>query len=151
MSKGTAEELVLNAVQPRMRLGERAVGLVRVDSGPWLYLALVLVAAAFALVVNHAQGFAIMALLLAALSALRVKSYAMVLTDEALYVVNLRGRSVGTVETIRPLVAVGFERNLLRMELDGRPCWLHPLYLGADADNFERRLRAASTGIAVAY
>ncbi len=151
MSKGTVEELVLNAVQPRMRLGERAVGLVRVDSGPWLYLALVLVAAAFALFVNHAQEFAIMSLLLAALSALRVKGYAMVLTDEALYVVNLRGRSVGTVETIRPLVAVGFERNLLRMELDGRPFWLHPLYLGGDADNFERRLRAASTGIAIAY
>lgn len=151
MSKGTMEELVLNAVQPRMRLGERAVGLVRVDSGPWLYLALVLVAAAFALVVNHAQEFAIMSLLLAALSALRVKGYAMVLTDEALYVVNLRGRSVGTVETIRPLVAVGFDRNLLRMELDGRPFWLHPLYLGGDADNFERRLRAASTGIAIAY
>ena len=109
--EGANEELVLNAVQPRMRLGERAVGLVRVDSGPWLYLALVLVAAAFALVVNHALDFAIMSLLLAALSAMRVKGYAMVLTDEALYVVPLRGRPVGTVEAIRPLVAVGFERN----------------------------------------
>ena len=75
----------------------------------------------------------------------------MVLTDEALYMVHLRGRTIGSVEVIRPLVAVGFDRNLLRIELDGRPFWVRPLYLGADADNFERRLRAASTGIAVAY
>ena len=59
--------------------------------------------------------------------------------------------SIGSVEVIRPLVAVGFDRNLFRIELDGRPFWVRPLYLGADADNFERRLRAASTGIAVAF
>ncbi len=151
MSKAAAEELVLNAVQPRMRLGERLVSLVRLDSGPWLYLALLLLATAFALFINHAQDFALMSALVAALCALRVKSYAMVLTDEALYVVHLRGKAVGGVEVIRPLVAVGFERNLMRIELDGRPFWLRPMYLGEEADNFERRLRAASTGIAIAF
>lgn len=151
MSKTATEELVLNAVQPRMRLGERLVSLVRVDTGPWLYLALLLLAAAFALVINHAQDYALMSALVAALCALRVNTYAMVLTDEALYMVHLRGRAVGSVEVIRPLIAVGIERNLMRIELDGRPFWLRPMYLGGDADNFERRLRAASTGIAVAY
>ena len=151
MSKAAVEELVMNAVQPRMRLGERPVSLVRVDTGPWLYLALLLVAAAFVLLVNQGQDLALMSVLVAALCALRIKSYAMVLTDEALYMVHLRGRTIGSVEVIRPLVAVGFDRNLFRIELDGRPFWVRPLYLGADADNFERRLRAASTGIAIAF
>ncbi len=151
MSKATTEELVLSAVQPRMRLGERLVGLVRVDAGPWLYLALLLLAAAFALEVNRLHDFAILAVLVAALCALRIKGYALVLTDQALYVVHLIGKSVGNVEVISPLVAVGFERTLLRMELDGTAFWLHPLYLGEDAEKFERRLLAAATGVAVAY
>jgi hypothetical protein len=151
MSKATAEELVLNAVQPRMRLGERLTGLVRVDAGPWLYLTFLILAASFALALNHATDLAFISLLVAALCALRIHSYAMVLTDEALYMVHLKGRAVGNVEAIRPLAAVGFDRNLLQMEVDGRGYWLHPLYLGEDADNFERRLRAASTGIAVAF
>jgi hypothetical protein len=127
------------------------VSLVRVDAGPWLYAAIVLLAAAFALFINHANDFALMSVLVAALCALRVRSNALALTDEALYVVHLRGRAVGSVEVIRPLAAVGFDRNLLRVELDGRPFWLHPQYLGDDADDFERRMRAAATGIAVAY
>jgi uncharacterized membrane protein YjjP (DUF1212 family) len=151
MPKAAVEELVMNAVQPRMHLGERPVSLVRVDSGPWLYLALLLVAAAFALLINQGQDFALMSVLVAALCALRVKSYAMMLTEEAIYMVHLRGHTIGSVEVIRPLIAVGFDRNLCRIELDGRPFWVRPLYLGADADNFERCLRAASTGIAVAY
>ena len=113
MSKAAVEELVMNAVQPRMRLGERPVSLVRVDTGPWLYLALLLVAAAFVLLVNQGQDLALMSVLVAALCALRIRSYAMVLTDEALYMVHLRGRTIGSVEVIRPLVAVGFDRNLL--------------------------------------
>jgi hypothetical protein len=151
MSKATAEELVMSAVQPRMRLGERLISVVRVDSGPWLYLALLLFAAALVLEISQAQDLAIMSVLLGALCALRVRPYAMVLTDEALYVAQLRGRTVGTVEVIRPLVAVGFGRNLVRMELEGRPFWLHPLYIGEEADNFERRMRAAARGIAVAF
>ncbi len=38
-----------------MRLGERPASLVRVDAGPWLYLALLLVAAAFALLSDQGQ------------------------------------------------------------------------------------------------
>ena len=33
--------------------------------------------------------------------------------------VHLRGSTIGSVEVIRPLVAVGFDRNLFRLELDG--------------------------------
>ena len=72
MSKAAMEELVMNAVQPRMRLGERPVSLVRVDSGPWLYLALLAVAAALVLLVNQGQDLALMSVLVAALCALRV-------------------------------------------------------------------------------
>jgi hypothetical protein len=151
MSKAATEELVLNAVQPRMRIGERLVGLVRVEAGPRLYLAFLLLGTAFALEANHLRDLAIVAVLLAALSALRMNGYALVLTDVALYVVHLKGKSVGSVDVIKPLVAVGFERNMLRMELDGTAFWLHPLYLGEDADKFERRLRAAAGGVAVAY
>jgi hypothetical protein len=134
-----------------MRLGERLVSLVRVDAGPWLYLTLLMLAAAFALAINHSQDLAVLSILVAALSALRIHAYAMVLTDEALYVVHLKGRAVGNVEVIRPLATIGFDRSLARMVVDGRAYWLHPLYLGEDADNFERRMRAASTGIAVAF
>jgi hypothetical protein len=90
------------------------------------------------------------AALLALLCVMKIKSYALTLTDQALYIVRIQQRRVGTVEVIRPLLDVGFADGSLRLVLDGTPFWVQPLYLGADTEQFRRNLQAAA-GVAVAY
>ena len=44
----------------------------------------------------------------------------------------------------------GFEGGSMRLVVAGTAFWVQPTYLGADAQQFERNLLAA-TGVAVAY
>jgi hypothetical protein len=150
MSKAKLEDLVLDAIQPQMVGGERVVGLVRVTIGPWLYVTLVLLAAASALALNGAADLSLMAMLLALLSALRIRSYALALTDRSLFIVRLQTGRAGNVDAIRPLAGVRFSRALLRVEIEGTAFWLQPLDAGAGAAEFEQRLTAAAGGVVAA-
>jgi hypothetical protein len=149
MSKAATQDLVLSGIQALMHPGERLVGLVRVVAGPWQYLVVLFltVAVALELTANYVPGM--VAALLALLSVMKMRTYALALTDQSLYVVRLQQRRVGAVDVIRPLADVGFEGGSIRLLLGGTAFWVQPLYLGADVEQFTRHLQAA--GIAVAY
>jgi hypothetical protein len=150
MSKVATQELVLSGIQALMHPGERLAGLVKVTAGPWLYLVALFLAAAVGLelTANFVPGM--VAALLALLCVMKMRTYALVLTDTSLYLVRIQQRRVGAVEVIRPLADVGFEGGSIRLVIAGTPFWVQPTYLGADAQQFERNLQAA-TGVAVAY
>ena len=150
MSKATTQDLALRGIQPLMHPGERLAGLVRVVAGPWQYLVALFFAAAVGLVLTANQIPGMVAALLALLCVMKMKTYALTLTDQAVYIVRIQQRRVGTVEVIRPLVDVAFLGGSLRLVLDGTAFWIQPLYLGADTGEFQRNLESA-LGIAVAY
>ena len=150
MSKAATQDLVLNGIHALMHPGERLAGLVRVVAGPWQYLVFVFLAAAVGLELASAYVPGMVAALLALLCVMRMRTYALVLTDTSLYLVRIQQRRVGAVEVIRPLADVGFEGGSMRLVIAGTPFWVQPTYLGADAQQFERNLQAA-TGVAVAY
>jgi hypothetical protein len=150
MSKAATQDLVLNGIHALMHPGERFAGLVRVILGPWQYLVYVFFAAAVGLELAAAYVPGMVAALLALLCVMRMRTYALVLTDTSLYMVRLKQRRVGAVEVIRPLSEVGFEGGSMRLVVAGTAFWVQPTYLGADAQQFERNLLAA-TGVAVAY
>jgi hypothetical protein len=150
MSKTTTQDLVLTGLQAMMHPGERLAGLVKVVAGPWQYLVYILLTAAVALVLTANTTPGMVAALLALLCVMKMRTYALVLTDQSLYIVRIQQRRVGTVDVIRPVTDVGFEGGSFRLVLDGTPFWVQPLYLGADTEQFERNLHAAA-GIAVAY
>jgi hypothetical protein len=150
MSKAATQDLALTGIRHLMLPSERLAGLVRVVAGPWQYLVALFLSAAVVLelMANYVPGM--VAALLALLCVMKIKSYALTLTDQALYIVRIQQRRVGTVEVIRPLLDVGFADGSLRLVLDGTPFWVQPLYLGADTEQFRRNLQAAA-GVAVAY
>jgi len=150
MSKAATQDLVLTGIRSLLRPGERLAGLVKVITGPWQYLVLVLLAAAVALelTANYTPGM--VAALLALLCLMKMRTYALVLTDQALYLVRIQQGRVGTVEVIRPINGVGFEAGSFRLVLDGTAFWVQPFYLGADTEEFQRNLQAAA-GMAIAY
>ena len=150
MSKSATQDLALSGIQPLMHPGERLTGLVKVVAGPWQYLVVLFLAAAVALelTANYVPGM--VAALLALLCVMKMRTYALTLTDQAIYIVRLQQHRVGTVEVIRPLVDVAFIGGSLRLMLDGTAFWVQPLYLGADTEEFQHNLEAA-VGIAVAY
>lgn len=150
MSKAATQDLVLTGIQALMHSGERLAGLVKVVAGPWQYLVFPLLAAAVGLelTANYTPGM--VAAPLALLCLMKIRTYVMVPTDQSLYLVRFQQRRVGTVEVIRPLADVGFIGGSMRLVLDGTAFWVQPLYLGADAEQFQRNLLAAA-GIAVAY
>lgn len=150
MSKSATQDLALSGIQPLMHPGERLTGLVKVVAGPWQYLVVLFLAAAVALelTANYVPGM--VAALLALLCVMKMRTYALTLTDQAIYIVRLQQHRVGTVEVIRPLVDVAFIGGSLRLMLDGTAFWIQPLYLGADTEEFQHNLEAA-VGIAVAY
>jgi hypothetical protein len=150
MSKAATQDLVLNGIQAMMHPGERLAGLIKVVVGPWHYFVYVFLAAAVALelTANYVPGM--VAALLALLCVMRMRTYALALTDQSLYLVRIQQRRTGTIEVIRPLTEVGFEGGSMRLVLDGTAFWVQPSYLGTDTREFDRNLRAA-TGVAVAY
>lgn len=154
MSKAATQELVLNGIHALMHPGERLAGFVRVVAGPWQYLAFFLLATAagLALLATETGNFVpcMVAALLALLCVMRMRTYALVLTDTSLYLVRLKQGRVGAVDVIRPLFEVGFEGGSMCLVVDGTGFWVQPTYLGADTRQFESNLRAA-TGVAVAY
>jgi hypothetical protein len=150
MSKATTQDLVLTGIQALMHPGERLVGLIKVVTGPWQYFVYLFLAAAVGLelTANYVPGM--VAALIALLCVMKMRTYALVLTDQSLYLVRIQQRRVGAVDVIRPLADVGFEGGSMRMVIDGIAFWVQPMYLGADTQQFERNLIAAS-GVAVAY
>jgi hypothetical protein len=134
MSKAATQDLALTGIQPLMYPGEHMTGLVRV--------------VALELTAHLVPGM--VAALLALLCVMKMKTYALTLTDAAIFVVRIQQHRVGTVEVIRPLADVSFLSGSVRLVLDGTAFWVQPLYLGADTEEFQRNLRAAS-GVAVAY
>ncbi len=130
--------------------GERLAGLVRVVAGPWQYLVVLFLSAAVGLELTANLVPGMVAALLALLCVMKMKTYALALTDQALYIVRIQQRRVGTVEVIRPLGDVAFVGGSVRLVLDGTAFWVQPLYLGTDTEEFQRNLHAAS-GVAVAY
>jgi hypothetical protein len=150
MSKEATQEQVQNGIQALMRPGERLAGLIKVTAGPWQYLVglFLLAAVALELTANLVPGM--VAALLALLCVMKTRAYVLALTDNALYIVRIQQRRVGTVEVIRPITEVGFEGGSMRLVLDGTAFWVQPMYLGADTQQFERNLQSA-TGVAVAY
>lgn len=150
MYKAATQDLVLSGIQALMHPGERLAGFVKVVAGPWQYLVFLFLAAAVGLelTANYVPGM--VAALLALLCVMRMRTYALVLTDTSLYLVRIQQRRVGAVDVIRPLFDVPFEGGSMRLVLDGTAFWVQPAYLGADARQFERNLQAA-VGVAVAY
>jgi hypothetical protein len=133
-----------------MHPGERLTGLVKVVAGPWQYLVVLFLTAAvaFVLTANYVPGM--VAALLGLLCVMKMRTYALTLTDQAMYIVRIQQHRVGTVEVIRPLIDVAFIGGSLRLVLDGTAFWVQPLYLGADTEEVQHNLEAA-VGIAVAY
>ena len=150
MSKAATHDLALRGIQPLMHPGERLTGLVKVVAGPWQYLVVLFLTAAVALelTANYVPGM--VAALLALLCVMKMRTYALTLTDQAIYIVRIQQHRVGTVEVIRPLIDLAFIGGSLRLVLDGTAFWVQPLYLGADTEEFQHNLEAA-VGIAVAY
>ncbi len=150
MSKAATQDLALSGIHPMMYPGERLAGLVRVVAGPWQYLVVLFLAAAVGLELTANLVPGMVAALLALLCVMKMKTYALALTDQALYIVRIQQHRIGTVEVIRPLLDVAFVGGSVRLVLDGTAFWVQPLYLGADTEEFQRNLRTAS-GVAVAY
>jgi uncharacterized membrane protein YcfT len=154
MNKAATQDLVLNGIQALMHPGERLAGFVKVVAGPWQYLVyfFLATAASLALLATETGNFvpAMVAALLALLCVMRMRTYALVLTDTSLYLVRIQQGRVGAVDVIRPLFDVGFEGGSMRIVIEGSAFWVQPAYLGADAQEFERNLQAAA-GVAVAF
>jgi len=150
MNKAATQDLVLNGIQALMHPGERLAGFVKVVAGPWQYLVFIFLAAAVGLELTGKLVPGMVAALLALLCVMRMRTYALVLTDTSLYLVRIQQRHVGAADVIRPLFDVGFEGGSMRLVIDGIAFWVQPAYLGADTQQFERNLRAAA-GVAVAY
>ena len=150
MSKVATQDLVLTGIRALMHPGERLTGFVKVVAGPWYYLVILFLIAAVGLELTANLVPGMVAALLALLCVMRTRTYALVLTDQSLYIVRIQQRRVGTVEVIRPVTDIAFAGGSFRLVLDGTAFWVQPLYLGGDAEEFERNLQAAA-GVAVAY
>ncbi len=151
MSKAATQDLALSGIQPLMHPGERLTGLVKVVAGPWQYLVVLFLAAAVALELTAIYVPGMVAALLALLCVMRMRTYALTLTDQALYIVRLQQHRVGTVEVIRPL-------GRRRLRSAARFAWCSTARLSGSSpstsaptpEEFQHNLEAA-VGIAVAY